>query len=123
MTDATLETMDRALIQWDGPLGLPRFNAIAADDSVSCVVLAGAGRAFCAGHDLGSIAEHERAPSKHFEPETVDALESLPQPTIARIQGHCCVLSHQLGCDGIVLASFQIHLFGLLPLDILASKA
>ena len=65
------------------------LDAVAGDRSVRCVVLTGAGRAFCAGHDLGSIAEKEATPSPHFEPETVDALEQLPQPTIAKIRGHC----------------------------------
>ncbi len=76
------------------------------DDAVRCVVLAGAGRSFCAGHDLGSIAENERAPSKHFEPETVDALEALPQPTIARLHGHCFTggLELALACDLLVAA-------------------
>lgn len=82
------------------------LDAIAVDDTVRCVVLAGAGRSFCAGHDLGSIAAHERAPSKHFEPETVDALEALPQPTVARIHGHCFTggLELALGCDLLVAA-------------------
>ena len=44
----------------------------------ACVVLTGSGRAFCAGHDLDAIATGERAPSRHFEPETVDALEAAP---------------------------------------------
>lgn len=82
------------------------LDAIAVDDTVRCVVLAGAGRSFCAGHDLGSIASHERAPSKHYEPETVDALEALPQPTIARLHGHCFTggLELALGCDLLVAA-------------------
>jgi enoyl-CoA hydratase/carnithine racemase len=80
------------------------LDAIAADQAIGCVVLEGAGRAFCAGHDLGSIASAEHAPSRHFEPETVDALESLPQPTIARIHGHCYTggLELALACDLLV---------------------
>jgi enoyl-CoA hydratase/carnithine racemase len=82
------------------------LDAIAADESVRCVVLAGAGRSFCAGHDLSSIAGGERAPSRHFEPETVDALEQLPQPTIARIHGHCFTggLELALACDLLIAA-------------------
>lgn len=99
------------------------LDAIAVDDAVGCVVLTGAGRAFCAGHDLGSIASGERAPSKHFEPETVDALEALPQPTIARIHGHCYTggLELALACD-ILIASESARLgdthgqWGLVPI-------
>lgn len=76
-------------------------DAIATDDTVGCVIVTGAGRSFCAGHDLEAIATGERAPSKHFEPETIDALENLPIPTIAKIKGHCFTggLEFALGCD------------------------
>ena len=82
------------------------LDAIAQDESIHCVVLAGAGRSFCAGHDLAAIASGERAPSRHFEPETVDALEQLPQPTIARLHGHCFTggLELALACDLLVAA-------------------
>jgi enoyl-CoA hydratase/carnithine racemase len=82
------------------------LDRVAGDEAVRCVVLAGAGRSFCAGHDLGAIADHEPAPSPYFEPETVDALEQLPQPTIARLHGHCFTggLELALACDLLVAA-------------------
>ena len=82
------------------------IEAIAADESIGCVVLEGAGRSFCAGHDLGAIAEGTHAPSRHYEPETVDALEQLPQPTIARLHGHCFTggLELALACDILIAA-------------------
>ena len=79
---------------------------IAADPSVGCVVVEGAGRSFCAGHDLDAISSGERAPSRHYEPETIDALEQLPQPTIARLHGHCFTggLELALACDFLIAA-------------------
>lgn len=76
-------------------------------DTIGCVVLTGAGRAFSAGHDLGSIASAEKAPSRFFEPETIDALEALPQPVIAKVNGYCFTgaLEVALGCDLIVAGS------------------
>lgn len=95
------------------------LDAIAADDTVGCVLLQGAGRSFCAGHDLSTIsADMDEA----FAAETIDALERLPQPTIARIHGHCFTggLELALGCD-ILMATESAKLgdthdqWGLVP--------
>lgn len=82
------------------------IGQIADDEAIGCVILTGEGRSFCAGHDLTAITGGERAPSRDFEPETIDALENLPQPTIAKIRGHCLTggLELALGCDLLVAA-------------------
>ena len=81
-------------------------EALVAADGIGCVVLNGAGRAFSAGHDLGAIASREPAPSRHYEPETIDLLEALPKPTIAKIRGYCFTggLELALACDLLVAA-------------------
>jgi enoyl-CoA hydratase len=75
-------------------------------ETVGCVVLRGEGRSFSAGNDLKSIDAGERPPSRHFQAETIDALETLPQPVIASVRGHCYTgaLEVALGCD-LLLAS------------------
>jgi enoyl-CoA hydratase len=99
------------------------IDDLAVDESIRCVVLGGVGRSFCAGNDLASIAAGERAPTPHYQSETVDALEALPKPTIARIQGHCFTggLELALGCD-LLVASDDAKLgdthgqWGLVPI-------
>lgn len=72
------------------------------DETVRCVVLAGAGRAFSAGHDLASLADEDA--DERFAAETIDHLERLAQPTIAKIHGYCLTggLELALGCDLLV---------------------
>jgi enoyl-CoA hydratase/carnithine racemase len=83
------------------------LDAIAgAIDTIGCVVLRGAGRSFCAGNDLKAIQAGERAPSPYFQAETLQAIEDLPQPVIAAVQGHCYTggLELALACDLLIAA-------------------
>ncbi len=61
---------------------------LAANPAVRLVVLTGRGRAFCAGFHLGELHEADAAAAdpQAFE-RMVDALEALPQPTLARLNG------------------------------------
>ena len=83
------------------------IDAIAEQtDTVGCVILHGAGRSFSAGNDLKAIQAGERAPSAHFQAETLEALEGLPQPVIAAVHGHCYTGSLELvlACDLLIVA-------------------
>lgn len=84
---------------------------IAADDSVRVVVLAANGKAFCAGHDL---KEMRAAPSLSYYQTLFDqcgrmmlAIQRLPVPVIARVQGVATAAGCQLVamCDLAVAAS------------------
>jgi enoyl-CoA hydratase len=70
-------------------------------ESVGCVILRGAGRSFSAGNDLKAIQAGQKPPSAHFQAETLEAIERLPQPVIAAVQGHCYTgsLELALACD------------------------
>jgi len=80
---------------------LDAFSAIAADASVRVVILAGAGPAFCAGHDLKEIRAAGYArdyTEKLFADcaELMQAIVRLPQPVIARVHGIATAAGAQL---------------------------
>ena len=89
------------------------------DSAVRCVVLTGAGRAFCAGGDVKNMAaagtagdgDGKRSPAASFaygvdelresQRGTSYALHTMPKPTIAMVNGHAvgAGLSLALACD------------------------
>lgn len=87
------------------------LDAVARDDSARVVVLAAAGKAFCAGHDL---KEMRASPSLNYYQtlfaqctQLMLAIQRLPVPVIARVQGIATAAGCQLVamCDLAVAAS------------------
>lgn len=76
-------------------------------DTVGCVVLRGAGRAFCAGHDLKDIRSGETPPHPHFQEETVARLSNLPQPVIVAVHGYCYTGALELALAGDLLVASE----------------
>ncbi len=83
------------------------IDAIAeATDQIGCVILCGKGRSFSAGNDLKAIQAGERPPTADFQARTLEAIERLPQPVIAAVQGHCYTgaLELAIACDLMIAA-------------------
>lgn len=98
--------LDRALL--DALSGA--LAAIADDCSVRVVVIGGAGRAFCPGHDLKEMLAHCDEPflSGLFRAcaDVMLQIAALPQPVIARVHGTATAAGCQLvaACDLAVAA-------------------
>ena len=86
------------------------LDAIAADETVRVVVLAGAGKAFCAGHDLKEMrANHSKTYMQGLFKQCAEVMLTLtrmPQPVIARVHGIATAAGCQLVsmCDLAVAA-------------------
>ncbi|HEX7929726.1 MAG TPA: enoyl-CoA hydratase/isomerase family protein [Sphingomicrobium sp.] len=96
-------------------LNLAIFEEIAAHldsldySAVSCMVLEGAGRSFCAGHDLDDLASgtESGAATERLENGLVERLATLPFPLVAKVRGHCYTggLELVLAADIIIAAA------------------
>ncbi len=84
------------------------FDDVARDDHARVVVLAAAGRAFCAGHDL---KEMRAEPSLGYYQALFErctkmmlALQRLPVPVIARVQG----IATAAGCQLVAMCDLAV---------------
>lgn len=99
LSDALLDALQREL------------DAISVDTAVRCVVLAGAGKAFCAGHDLREmrgqprLAYYQALFSKCSQ--VMQGIQTLPVPVIARVHGVATAAGCQLvaSCDLAIAAA------------------
>jgi len=86
------------------------LDEISADESARCVVIAGAGKAFCAGHDLKQMRANPR--QEYYEDlfqrcgRVMQSIVNLPVPVIARVHGMATAAGCQLvaSCDLAVAA-------------------
>ncbi len=87
------------------------LDAITQDDAVRVVILAGSGKAFCAGHDLKEMRQSE---DRAYHQALFDqcgrmmlSINRLPQPVIARVNGIATAAGCQLvaNCDLAVASS------------------
>src|SRR6266513_835090 len=81
------------------------FDSLVSDRKIRVVVLAGAGKGFCAGHDLKEIRALKERPKieKLFAQcsRMMQTITALPQPVIARVHGAAAAAGCQLvaQCD------------------------
>lgn len=87
------------------------LDQIAADSTVRAVIIEGAGKGFCAGHDLKELREHsgDRAFYQSVFKQCsklMVSLTALPQPVIAKVHGIATAAGCQLvaTCDLAVAA-------------------
>jgi len=84
------------------------LDRIGRDPQARVVVLAGAGKAFCAGHDLKEMRSN---PSKAFQKAMFEqcsrlmlTITSIPQPVIARVHG----IATAAGCQLVAMCDLAV---------------
>jgi len=94
------------------------LSSLAQDRAIRAVILTGAGRAFCAGGDLNSVAGADTTAAPDLEQrmrqlvEVTELLHTMAKPTIAAINGPCAGagLSLAVACDLRVAARSSVYL-------------
>jgi enoyl-CoA hydratase/carnithine racemase len=92
------------------------LDSLQNENSIRCVILSGAGKAFCAGHDLKQITASRQAADggkAYFKDlfercaRMIMSIQSIPQPVIAQVHGIATAAGCQLvaSCDLAVAAS------------------
>ncbi|HEY4273375.1 MAG TPA: enoyl-CoA hydratase [Candidatus Udaeobacter sp.] len=84
------------------------LDVVAGDDSIRVVIIAAAGKAFCAGHDLKQM---RAAPSREYYEwlfaqcsDMMLKIQRLPVPVIARVQG----IATAAGCQLVAMCDLAV---------------
>jgi enoyl-CoA hydratase/carnithine racemase len=84
------------------------LDAVAADASARVVVIAGSGKAFCAGHDLKQMKASPRLDyyQKLFADcaKVMMSIQKMPQPVIARVHG----IATAAGCQLVAMCDLAV---------------
>jgi 2-(1,2-epoxy-1,2-dihydrophenyl)acetyl-CoA isomerase len=95
------------------------FTRIASDHTVHVVILTGAGRAFCAGGDLGVIGkgraagdDTELAPILRSGMQAVLKMRTMPQPVIAAVNGPAAGAGMNLALAADIRIAVEEAVFG-----------
>ncbi len=98
------------------------FNSIAQDEQARVVVLAAAGKAFCAGHNLKEMrAQPELAYYQKLFAQCscmMLSIQNLPVPVIARVQGLATAAGCQLVAQCDLAVSVDSASFGVNGIDV-----
>ncbi len=103
------------------------INAVERDPEIKVLIIKGAGRAFCAGHDIGEpeIEEPYALTGALFKDRrsTFDTtnkelfrLWELPQPIIAQVHGYCLVWGLKIAMNSDLVIAADDATFGYRPL-------
>jgi enoyl-CoA hydratase/carnithine racemase len=98
----------------------------AADETVSVVLITGAGDAFSAGADLREAADHgSRAEGRARYREFMDALEGFPKPLVAAVNGVAVGIGATmlLHCDVVLASDTARFRFPFVPLGLTAEAS
>jgi 2-(1,2-epoxy-1,2-dihydrophenyl)acetyl-CoA isomerase len=91
------------------------LDTVAADTQIRCVVITGAGKAFCAGQDLAEATSTDFAGftevvSKHYNP-IIEKMRNLPKPIVVAVNGVAAGAGANIALAGDIVVAHEAASF------------